>query len=62
MNTINYFLKFEEGDNITITADFIDNVLNLEKFIYEKHKRINELEDNQETLLNTLSIVLNEKR
>lgn len=60
MNTITYFKKFEEGDNITITSDFINNVENLEIFLQRIIKNNNELNDNQEILLKTIRLILKE--
>lgn len=67
MKAIDYFKNFEEGDNITITADFINNVESLKEYIDyyndilpQKNKKINELTDNQDILLKTLYIILNE--
>lgn len=60
MNTITYFKNFEEGDNITITSDFINNVENLEIFLQRIIKNNNELNDNQEILLKTIRLILKE--
>ena len=60
MNTITYFKNFEEGDNITITSDFINNVENLETFLQRIIKNNNELNDNQEILLKTIRLILKE--
>lgn len=60
MNTIQYFLNFEEGQNITITSDFINNVENLQEFIYKLNREISTKEEEKEILMNTLKLLLKE--
>lgn len=60
MNTITYFKNFEEGQNITITSDFINNVENLEIFLQRIIQNNNELEDNIEIMHKYIKILLKE--
>lgn len=60
MNTITYFKNFEEGQNITITSDFINNVENLEIFLQRIIKNNNELNDNTEIMHKYIKILLKE--
>lgn len=67
MNHIEYFKNFEEGDNITITADFINHAENLcehintiHNFLAQKNKEINELNDNIEIMHKYIKILIKE--
>lgn len=60
MNTIQYFLNFEEGQNITITSDFINKVENLQEFIYKLNREISTKEEEKEILMNTLKLLIKE--
>ena len=60
MKIIEYFKNFDEGDNITITADFINNVLNLEELLQVLIRQNNELNDNIEIMHKYIKILLKE--
>lgn len=67
MYKLDYFLNFKEGDNITITADFINNVESLREYIeaisdysQQRKKEINTLNENIEIMHKYIKILLKE--